>query len=180
MVIACGEDLRTTLEGCLEGNTPVHFVKGGVRRQDSVRNALSLASCPYVLVHDAARPLVSPTLIERVLIATIEYGAAVPIVPITDTVKSVETDHTGVMRVRDTQPRESLYRAQTPQGFQKKLLEKAYARWENEAPATDESMLVEAAGIRPVGVPGETTNIKITTKEDVETAEYLLRRGHNV
>ncbi len=153
-----------------EGFTKVKFVQGGETRYDSVRNAfLSLKpSEGVVMIHDAARPLLSPELFQRVFDATIAYGAAIPVLPVSETVKEVESEW--VVR---TMPRENLFTAQTPQGFQSDVLKAAYSKI-NDNRVTDEAMLVEMAGFRVHVVKGERKNIKITEASDIKLAECFL------
>ena len=154
---------------------PVTIVPGGRRRQDSVRAGLIAAPPTFdgiVLVHDAARPLLEIALVEAVAAAALRAGAAVPVLPVTDTIKRIED---GI--VRATVDRADLGAAQTPQGFAIGLLREAYDAAERDAVVlTDEAMAVERMG-RPVrAVPGSATNRKITTPDDLAWAEDVLRR----
>ena len=156
-------------------------VAGGETRTESVKNGLDAlpAEMEFVLVHDAARPLVSAELIGRVFAATVEYGAAVPGLPLSDTVKRIGADSL----VRATIPRNAAFggetlsgltTVQTPQGAKLSLLRSAYAAYHSEAEPTDEASLIEAFGA-PVAIAiGETRNIKITRPEDLIFAESLL------
>lgn len=138
---------------------------GGTRRQDSVRSGLGFlgAQIQSVLVHDAARPFASGELITRVLEGTLRYGACVPIMPICDTVKVVEADF-----IVKTLERESLGLSQTPQGFDRSLLEEAFAEGTRQGiEATDEATLVEYLGYKIRVVAGEKSNVKITWKSDL-------------
>jgi 2-C-methyl-D-erythritol 4-phosphate cytidylyltransferase/2-C-methyl-D-erythritol 2,4-cyclodiphosphate synthase len=148
---------------------PVTLVEGGARRQDSVALAFACVSpeAELVVVHDAARPMVSADLIERTLAAATEHGAALAALRATDTVK--RGDAGGV--VVETVPREQVYLAQTPQAFQVELLRMALA---SGADATDEATLVERAGFAVRLVEGDPRNVKITTPADVALAEHLL------
>ena len=146
---------------------------GGEQRQQSVANGLAkLPRGPtLVLVHDAARPFVERDLIDRVL-AVAELGAAaVPGLPVADTVK--ETDTTGLV-VR-TVPRERLVAVQTPQAFPRAMLETAHQRSRADAAtgATDDAALCERLGHPVRVVAGSTRNLKITTAEDFALAEAL-------
>jgi 2-C-methyl-D-erythritol 4-phosphate cytidylyltransferase / 2-C-methyl-D-erythritol 2,4-cyclodiphosphate synthase len=151
---------------------PVVVVEGGARRQDSV--ALAFARIPdgadVVVIHDAARPLVSADLIERTVAAAIADGAAVAAVRATDTVKRGDAGG----RVIETLPREHLYLAQTPQAFRVDVLRDALAI---AADATDEATLAERAGHRVRLVEGEATNVKITTPADLSAAERTVGAG---
>jgi 2-C-methyl-D-erythritol 4-phosphate cytidylyltransferase len=151
----------------------VDVVRGGDRRQDSVWQGFRLiqgSETGIVLVHDGARPLVSPELIGRIIAAARVLGAAVPVLPVEETVKEVRDG--SVVRTLD---RSSLVRAQTPQGFLYPLLKRALeAARKDRFQGTDEASLAERAGI-PVGaVDGEPRNIKITTPVDIKIAEALL------
>ena len=150
---------------------PVRVVAGGERRADSVRNGLDAAEgCAVVLVHDAARPFVSADVIDRVLAVAALGAAAVPGVPLADTVK--ETDTAGLV-VR-TVPRERLVGVQTPQAFPRAMLETAHQRARGDGPAaTDDATLCERLGHPVRVVAGSAWNIKITTPEDFALAEAL-------
>jgi 2-C-methyl-D-erythritol 4-phosphate cytidylyltransferase/2-C-methyl-D-erythritol 2,4-cyclodiphosphate synthase len=121
-----------------------------------------------VVVHDAARPMVSADLIDRTLAAAVEHGAALAALRATDTVKRGNAD--GV--VVETVPRESVYLAQTPQAFHASVLREALS---SGMDATDEATLVERAGMPVRLVEGDPRNVKITTAGDVELAERLMR-----
>lgn len=151
----------------------VHAVAGGKTRLDSVRRGLSALRGGSVLVavHDGARPLVTPELIRSTLEAAREYGAAVPGVPIRDTIKEVARD-----LVVATPERSRLFAAQTPQCYRSRLLQAALRKYSGVKDATDESQLVEAAGTRVRLVPSTPENLKVTTPEDLVLAETLLRR----
>jgi 2-C-methyl-D-erythritol 4-phosphate cytidylyltransferase len=148
----------------------VAAVTGGESRADSVRTAL--AEVPQdalvALVHDAARPLVTDTVIERVLAPLSEgWDGAVPALPLRDTIKRVEGE-----RVVETVAREGLVSAQTPQAFLVATLRDAYAG--DLAGATDCSALVEARGGRVKVVEGDPKLLKVTTKADLELVESWL------
>lgn len=147
------------------------IVKGGGERQDSVLNALKAIeqTCPdtdCVLVHDGARPFVTSQVILDVIKSTVEKGAAVACVPMKDSIRKT-VGETG--RVTSVSVDRSLYfSVQTPQGFRKEYLRKAYDRAQREGfYGTDDASLVERAGYTVTPVKGEYSNIKITTKEDL-------------
>ena len=150
-------------------------VAGGARRQDSVRAGFAAVSeaATIVLVHDAARPFVSPAVIDRVIAAAVETGAAVPAVPVPDTVKRVTADGAGAARRRvvETLPREEVWLAQTPQGFRRETLAAAIEAGAARAEATDEARLVEWMGREVQVVDGDSRNVKVTTAEDVQQAK---------
>jgi 2-C-methyl-D-erythritol 4-phosphate cytidylyltransferase/2-C-methyl-D-erythritol 2,4-cyclodiphosphate synthase len=154
---------------------PLRMVTGGERRQDSVANAFDqvAASSDVVLIHDAARPFVTAALIDRTIDATIAHGAAIAALQSRDTVKRVAD---GV--IRETIPRETVYLAQTPQGFRREVLAAAVAAGRSGVEATDEAALAERAGYQVHVVDGDPGNVKITTADDLEAARQRIRPGH--
>lgn len=155
-------------------DSKVQLVAGGARRQDSVYNGL-LALPPetgFVVVHDGARPLVSPREVAAVIAAARDFGAAAVGVPVKNTIKVV--DDRGF--VLETPPREHLRAVQTPQVFSYKLLLEAHqSAIAGGYAGTDDASLVERLG-RPVKVvPGSYRNIKVTTPEDLNIAAELLK-----
>jgi 2-C-methyl-D-erythritol 4-phosphate cytidylyltransferase/2-C-methyl-D-erythritol 2,4-cyclodiphosphate synthase len=167
-VVEAGEFVsRSGLTGDheLEG-TSFLVVPGGERRQDSVAKGLAALSreVDVVLVHDAARPFVTGEVVERVIAAATERGAAVPAVRVPDTVKRVED---GV--VLATLDRRILRAAQTPQGFRPDVLRRAYEALGNET-VTDDAQAVELAGGTVAVVDGDPGNAKVTTELDIAWA----------
>ena len=149
---------------------------GGLTRQDSVRHGLKRldSDCEVVVIHDGVRPFVSSRLIDRCVDLAFQEGAVAVGTPVRETVKVVTADR----RVRETPPRDSLWKVQTPQVFRTEIIRKAYDQAEQEgAKATDDAMLVERLGISVILLEGERTNIKITVPEDLLFAEALLRDG---
>lgn len=149
----------------------VRVVAGGATRRESVAAAFSAAAAAadFVVIHDAARPLVSAALIARTVQAAIDGGAAIAALRIHDTVK--RGDSAGV--IVGTVPRDGLFAAQTPQAFRVDVLRRALAAFPG-GEATDEAMLVERLGEPVTLVDGDPGNIKITTAEDLRMAEALL------
>lgn len=152
-------------------------VVGGTERSHSVRSALAAVEGDeeLVLVHDAARPLITPEEIVRVLaaVAPAEVDGATAAAPVTDTIKVVEADGVTVSRTLD---RDALWSVQTPQVFRRPMLERVLAQPEAIiGAATDDASLVEAAGGRVVIVPTSPQNLKVTTPLDLQLAELLLR-----
>lgn len=153
------------------------IVPGGTRRQDSVRSGLdTLAdvtpSCRWVMIHDGARPLVSPAMLEAGLMMAQEHRAAIAAVPVKDTIKQVE--HGCITATPD---RSQLWAIQTPQVFSFPLIHQAHHASIADEDMTDDATLLERLG-QPVAIfPGSYSNIKITTQEDVLIAEAFLR-GH--
>jgi 2-C-methyl-D-erythritol 4-phosphate cytidylyltransferase len=154
------------------------IITGGERRQDSVRIGLGRlrADAKYVAVHDAARPLVTSEQIERVFEKCRDYGAATLAEPIRDTVKRADVD----LIVTASVDRHQLYVMQTPQVFERGLIEEAYraAHTENVS-LTDEVSAVERLGRKVVLVLNNDFNFKITYPRDLELAEFVLKqRAH--
>ncbi len=151
----------------------IDIVRGGERRQDSVWQGFRLldpTAAEVVLVHDGARPLVGAELVSRVIAAARAEGAAVPVLPVEETIKEVQDG-----RVVRTVDRSRLARAQTPQGFRYDVLKKALeAARRDRFYGTDEAMLAERVGIAVSAVEGDPRNIKITTPVDLKIAEGLL------
>jgi 2-C-methyl-D-erythritol 4-phosphate cytidylyltransferase len=157
-----GEATRATIE----------ITPGGETRQASVRAGLAAVpgDADRILIHDAARPLVTPGLIEMCLAALKDSDGAICAVPLADTLKRAKGG-----LVESTVPREELWRAQTPQAFTASSLREAHDRARaNGIDATDDAALVEQAGGRVVVVQGDERNIKITTPAELELAEALL------
>ena len=153
------------------------IISGGTTRQQSVYNGLRSAGGDYVLVHDGNRPLVSGKLIQRVLEAARVHGAAIPVVPVVDTIKEIDDGF-----VVATLPRHRLRAVQTPQAFRKELLLHAHQHAVEQGIAgTDDSSLVESLNQPVAMVEGELANLKITTPGDLERAERILnaRTGPN-
>jgi 2-C-methyl-D-erythritol 4-phosphate cytidylyltransferase/2-C-methyl-D-erythritol 2,4-cyclodiphosphate synthase len=149
-------------------------IAGGATRQESVRAGISAlpADAEIVLIHDAVRPFVSQGCIDRVLRLAEEKGAAAAAVPVKDTIKSARN---GVFR--ETLDRRALYAVQTPQGFLRALLRKAHAvAAEDGFAGTDDAVLVERMGEKVYLAEGDPGNIKLTTPEDIETAQAAAAR----
>jgi 2-C-methyl-D-erythritol 4-phosphate cytidylyltransferase len=150
------------------------LVPGGERRQDSVWNGLKAMEghCDIVIVHDGARPFVSPEILKRVMAAMKDAQAVVTAIPALDTIKRV--DGTGI--VVDTLQRNTLFHIQTPQGFRYELIQEAYKRAFKEGiHGTDDAYFVERMGMPVKVIEGSSFNIKITTPEDIVLAHYILQ-----
>jgi len=157
----------------------VRVVAGGERRQDSVASAVGALSSEseIVLVHDAARPFVTPAVISRAIAGAAAHGAAIVGVPVSDTVKRVGAPGTADADViAATLPREEIFLAQTPQAFRVDVLRAAIARG-RETTATDEAMLAEQAGHKVRIVAGDPANVKITTADDLDAARQRASAG---
>jgi 2-C-methyl-D-erythritol 4-phosphate cytidylyltransferase len=151
----------------------LHVAEGGETRQESVGRGLGALreGLHFVAVHDVARVLVTHALIDRVLAAARRSGAAIPALPVTDSVKEVSDG-----RVSRSVPRERLIAAQTPQIFSSDILRRAHAHARAERVlATDEAALVEAISAPVTVVPGDERNRKLTVPSDLVLLEALLR-----
>jgi len=149
------------------------IANGGRRRQNSVIsgfNRIDQKNTDIVLVHDGVRPLITGDLLDRVIDAAQKKGAAVPVIPLEDTLKLVKGKD--VLR---TVARTGLFRVQTPQGFSYEVLKKALDKAvEDDYYGTDEAVLVERTGIEICAVEGDPRNIKVTTPDDIIIAEAFL------
>ena len=162
-----GEDARVAEEG-------VVAVEGGEHRSESVANALPLCGEEFVVVHDAARPLVTPGLIDAMveeLAGEADAAAVIAATPVTDTIKQAD----GEGSVERTLDRSGLWAVQTPQVFRADDLRKALADPDSLPTASDDAMLVERQGGRVVIHSTSPDNIKVTTPFDLRVAELLLR-----
>jgi 2-C-methyl-D-erythritol 4-phosphate cytidylyltransferase len=154
----------------------ISLVPGGTNRAESVRAALrSVAKdVEFVAIHDAARPIVSQDLIDRTLAAAIEYGAAAPALPVGLTIKQATAPLPA--KVQRTIPRDQLFAMQTPQIIRRDWLEAAYEKCVYPLEQiTDDLQLLELTGHQAWLVPGEPSNIKITTPMDLRIAEAMMR-----
>lgn len=150
------------------------LVIGGDERADSVRKALAQVDekADLVLIHDAVRPCVLPESITEVVAAAGRTGAAILASEVVQTVKKTQGDST----IRETIPRAGLWLAQTPQVFERKIIQEAYGKpFESGKTPTDDSEAVERAGHAVTVVPCPASNIKITTKEDLALAGHIIK-----
>ncbi|MDZ7578897.1 MAG: 2-C-methyl-D-erythritol 4-phosphate cytidylyltransferase [Candidatus Nanopelagicales bacterium] len=176
IVVAAPEHLLEEFSSAIAGLDTVadlHVTAGGASRTSSVR--LGLAALPAgidtVLVHDAARPLVPPEVVESVVAALMSGAqAVVPVTRVVDTIKQIDA----AGRVVSTLDRSALRSVQTPQGFRRDVLTEALLRARGER--TDDAAHVEAIGVPVLVVPGHEDALKITRPIDLLTAEALLRR----
>ena len=142
-------------------------VGGGQTRSQSVLAGLNASAADVVLVHDGARPLVTPALADAVAHAAVQHGAAIPAVPLSDSLKSTDGE-----AVLGSVERGGLALAQTPQAARRRLLLDAFAA-AGDRSFTDEAGLLEAHGVRVVTVPGEVGNIKVTRVDDLEVVRAM-------
>lgn len=172
------DEVKKLLDGA-KGLKPYKIVEGGAQRQYSIHNAIKALDkkAEIVLVHDAARPLVSKETIEAVIEAAKASAGAIAAVPAKNTIKIVSAENIVV----DTPARETLWEVQTPQGFKRELLERAYETAEKEGfLGTDDASLVERLGAPVSVVMSEYENIKLTTPEDILIAEAFLAKERSL
>lgn len=176
VVVTCRDEDLAGVTAALRGEAGLahaRVVRGGATRQESVRLGMDAleASVEWVLVHDAARPSITTGLIRRVLAAATAHGAAVPALPVADTIHRVDALGLVVESLR----REALRAVQTPQIARRSLLARAYSHAARFAlTATDEAGLLSAAGISVATVAGDVGNVKITTRDDLARLEIGL------
>jgi len=193
IVVACPPGHVHDLGGHERGRPDLSVVEGGATRSASVSNALEAVATELVAIHDAARPLLTPQLVEGVvatLAADPDAGGAIAATPVADTIKraaacgepastrapfSPSEEEKGAFVIESTVDRGRLWAAQTPQVFRTDALRRALdAGPDAIAAATDEATLVEAAGGRVLIHPSPPENLKVTTPLDLRVAELLL------
>ena len=176
IVVVVREDRLPEFEKALGPSKKVRkLTAGGEHRQDSVRAGLRHLgeSVQYVAVHDAARPLVTPEQIEGVFEECRAHGAAALAEPIIDTLKRADEN----LYVTHSVDRHQLYAMQTPQIFERAVLEEAYRTiLEQKISVTDEVSAVERLGRKVILVPNEDFNFKITYRRDLQLAEFILQQ----
>jgi 2-C-methyl-D-erythritol 4-phosphate cytidylyltransferase len=176
IIVVTRKDRLSEFEKLMQSKAKVRAViTGGEHRQDSVRVGLERLGpqTKYVAVHDAARPLVTPEQVERVFAECREHRAAASTEPVTDTLKRADKD----LYVIASVDRDQLYVMQTPQIFERELLEEAYrAVFTEKLRITDEVSAVEHLGRKVVLVPNNDFNFKITCQRDLRLAELVLHQ----
>lgn len=151
-------------------NIPVTIIKGGANRFDSVKNGLEkVPKDSIVAVHDAVRPIISDALISRAFEEAREFGSAIPAIKTKDSIRQ------GTQESSIAVNREEFYLVQTPQTFRSELLKHAYETPFEES-FTDDASVVEKSGGQIRMIEGNSKNIKITFSEDLQLAEFLLKR----
>ena len=152
----------------------VKLIEGGSTRQQSVYNGLKAlpVTAEKVLIHDGARCLITPELFDRCAHAIRNIQGLIAAVPVKDTIKVV--DENGI--IQSTPQRSQLWAAQTPQAFDVKLLKECHQKAIDEGwEVTDDAALLEKCGLPVQVVPGEETNLKVTTPQDLAIAEFILK-----
>jgi 2-C-methyl-D-erythritol 4-phosphate cytidylyltransferase len=156
-------------------NKPVAFLDGGDTRQDSVYNGLQglPEEATQVLIHDGARCLATADLFNRCAAALEHHQGLIAAIPVKDTIKVVNADQ----QITATPDRQHLWAAQTPQGFEVALLKQCHDQGRRQGWAvTDDAALFEQCGLPVHIVPGEETNLKVTTPVDLALAEFILQQ----
>lgn len=177
IVVVCPEKDMKNFKAAInkyDFEKPIRFISGGSTRQQSVFNGVSATEerCDFIAIHDGARPLVKCENIESVVLDALKFGASTLAVPVKDTIKVVSEDNTVVA----TPQRDTLRVIQTPQVFKKSLYETAYQKAvEAGRDFTDDCQLIEIVGGSVHITLGDYSNIKITTPEDLASAESFLR-----
>ncbi|MFZ1024940.1 MAG: 2-C-methyl-D-erythritol 4-phosphate cytidylyltransferase [Limnoraphis robusta] len=154
--------------------TPIQFIPGGSTRQESVYNGLQALppEAERVLIHDGARCLATPALFNRCAEVLQTCPGLIAAIPVKDTIKIVNNNGF----IQDTPDRQQLWAAQTPQGFEVKLLKQCHDTGQSQGWAvTDDAALFEKCGLPVRIVEGEETNLKVTTPVDLRVAEFILR-----
>ncbi|WP_299406582.1 2-C-methyl-D-erythritol 4-phosphate cytidylyltransferase [Acaryochloris sp. IP29b_bin.148] len=165
----------TALIRDLQLSKPVMFIEGGQTRQESVYNGLQALpwEAEQVLIHDGARCLATPGLLDRCADALNHYQGFVAAIPVKDTIKVVDANR----QIQDTPDRSQLWAAQTPQGFHVTLLKDCHDKGRQQGwEVTDDAALFEKVGLPVHIVLGEETNLKVTTPEDLAIAELILQQ----
>jgi 2-C-methyl-D-erythritol 4-phosphate cytidylyltransferase/2-C-methyl-D-erythritol 2,4-cyclodiphosphate synthase len=183
VIVVVARDRLAQIDSALEGLSGWRAVTGGRTRAESVQAGLAALRCgrnDAVLIHDAARPFVNRSHVERLLSALELADGAVPALPVPDTLKRGDT------LIDETVSREGLFRAQTPQAFRFGRLKAAYRRWPTGEEPTDDASVMERAGGHVAMTPGDPMLMKLTYPEDFLMAEQLaasrriVRMGHGI
>ena len=168
IIIPTNNCIRKEFEHLLT-DTRIKIIEGGDTRQKSVNNALKYVTNDYVIIHDGARPLITRGVIAQVMDNVIEHSAVSVMTKTTDTIKEVDTNGCIIKTI----DRSKLYNTQTPQAFETKLIKTAHRELVN-GNYTDDSSMLEQLGIPVYIVLGSYTNIKITTKSDLDFAKLYI------
>lgn len=174
LVVVIAPDAQDRVAQALSGLSPWRAVTGGETRAHSVRAGLAALTGPTdrpVLIHDAARPLLSRAVIDRLVAALSDADGALPALPVADSLRRGQDG-----RMAGVIEREGLWRAQTPQAFPRGVIETAYAAWPADETPTDDAVVVDRNGGRVVLVEGDPRLLKLTYPEDFAMAEALLPR----
>ena len=169
IVICANLSIMDVLREIFKSYQNVRIVEGGSTRQKSVFNGLNAVSCDYVLIHDGARPMITPEIIKKTMDEVVSKKAISVMTKTVDTIKKVD----GNGKIITTIDRSQLYNTQTPQAFEYNLIKSVHEKYVDEN-FTDDAGMVEASGVDVYIVEGDYRNIKVTTKSDLALAEVYL------
>ena len=169
IVICANLSIMDVLREIFKSYQNVRIVEGGSTRQKSVFNGLNAVSCDYVLIHDGARPMITPEIIKKTIDEVVSKKAISVMTKTVDTIKKVNENG----KIITTIDRSQLYNTQTPQAFEYDLIKSVHEKYEGEN-FTDDAGMVEASGVDVYIVEGDYRNIKVTTKSDLALAEVYL------
>lgn len=178
-VLVCSPDAMTAFQETLQRHFPaqrMNLVPGGAERQDSVWNGLEALDkdTGIVVIHDAARPFISPEPVRASIAAAAQFGAASVAIPVVDTIFQADAE----AWLESTPPRERMWACQTPQTFRVEIIRDAHRRARAEGrSSTDDATLARWTGARVKLIPGSWLNFKVTTPEDFALAEAVLKDG---
>ena len=167
-IVVCANFSDRLLRYVLAG-LPVRVIEGGATRQESVYNGLQSVDCDYVLIHDGARPMISPEIIKKTMEEVVVKKAVSVMTKTIDTIKKV--DEFG--KIITTIDRSQLYNTQTPQAFELSLIKEVHEKYKGQS-FTDDAGMVESFGKDVYIVEGDYRNIKVTTKSDLALAQIYL------
>lgn len=172
IVLCANISIIDELKGFFAKNEIVKVIEGGQTRQESVFNGLkACADCDFVLIHDGARPLVSPEIIRKAILSVKEKKALTVAAKTTDTIKQVDEN----LKIIKTVDRTNLYNTQTPQAFDYSLILAAHQKLAGSN-FTDDAGMLESLGEDVYILEGDYKNIKITTQSDLQIAENYLKK----
>ncbi len=172
IVICANESIISLLGEFFTDYQNVKIIQGGNSRQESVFNGLQVVTGEYVLIHDGARPMITPEIIKNVMNEVVTKKAISVMTKTVDTIKEVD-ENGKIIRTID---RSKLYNTQTPQAFETSLIKNVHDKLKGQT-YTDDAGMVEAMGIDVYVVNGDYKNIKVTTKSDLALAEVYLREN---
>jgi 2-C-methyl-D-erythritol 4-phosphate cytidylyltransferase len=182
IIIAVANDWRSEIEAVVRNanlDIPIKFALGGSERMYSIQNALNIVSpqSTYIAVHDAVRPFVTKKLFSNLMQAVAIHGACVPGLPVTDTIKIVNSEGFAT----GTPDRDCLRSIQTPQIFNRETLISSYeTATRNSYVGTDDASVVEHAGFDVMVLQGDINNIKITFPSDIERGKRIIKNLNNI
>ncbi len=172
IIISTNSSIINILTNFFKSYENVKIVQGGNSRQASVFNGLKATNCDYVLIHDGARPMITPEIINKTIATVVEKKAVSLMTKTVDTIKEVD-ENGKIIRTID---RSKLYNTQTPQAFEYNLIKMAHDKLQDQN-FTDDAGMVEFLGKDVYIVDGDYKNIKVTTKSDLALAEIYLTKN---